>query len=405
MYDEFIVGASSPVWMRAVMVREGDDVVTRCCVVAHGQFMPIEVRVNIPKLIAALRALGFEQATQDQVGGFGSFLKKAVKSVTKNKLVKSVGKVVKKVVKSPVVQVMNPMAAIAAHTTSKALGGKGVIKGPAGKVVDLGASMALKAAGPAAKLPAVGAGALKYVSPKTLSALSVGLSAVKTAKAGSAIAQVAKSAQAQLYAGRRVASHIPNLIATLEKRAASKKQVKAAAKKVKAAAKKAVKVKKAVKKAAPKLAKQVVKSAKVKKSLQTIAKKAKAGSAEAKLASKVIARSAKALDQVTAANSKASGGVRGLLILPSGRVVKSPKGRFHQLKSTTARPETLYRGPNEPALKGNFSAVSGWRALAVGHGPAWGGALDPGNDYDGPLSPVRHSGGSYRLDVAGRLTP
>lgn len=57
------------------------------------------------------------------------------------KLARGIGKGLKKVVRNPVVQVLNPAAAIAVHTSSKALGGKGTIKGPLGKVVDAGTSV------------------------------------------------------------------------------------------------------------------------------------------------------------------------------------------------------------------------------------------------------------------------
>src|SRR5262245_64245585 len=102
-YD--LIGAApqspTPVWLRAVMVQEGDDVVTRCCVVTQGQFFPIEVRVNVPQLVKQLRALGIKPGPDAQVSGFGSFLKKAVKAVTKNKIVKTVTKTVGKVIKNP----------------------------------------------------------------------------------------------------------------------------------------------------------------------------------------------------------------------------------------------------------------------------------------------------------------
>lgn len=57
------------------------------------------------------------------------------------KLARGIGKIAKKVVKNPIVQVMNPALAITAHTSSKAMGGKGVIGGKAGKIVDLGTSV------------------------------------------------------------------------------------------------------------------------------------------------------------------------------------------------------------------------------------------------------------------------
>ncbi len=59
------------------------------------------------------------------------------------KLARGIGKGLKKVVKNPVVQIMNPALAITAHTSSKAMGGKGVIRGPAGRIVDAGTSVVM----------------------------------------------------------------------------------------------------------------------------------------------------------------------------------------------------------------------------------------------------------------------
>jgi hypothetical protein len=81
------------------------------------------------------------QAVGWDVLGIGKFTKKAAKTVNK-KVLRPVGKVVGKVARNPVVQVMNPALAIGYHTSSKALGGKGTIKGVAGRVVDAGAGVA-----------------------------------------------------------------------------------------------------------------------------------------------------------------------------------------------------------------------------------------------------------------------
>lgn len=376
---ELVLGAApTPVWMKAVSTREGSDIVTRCCVVAGGEFFPIEVRVNVPELARQLRATGL-LGSGDSVSGFGSFLKKAVRAVTKNKVTRAVSKAVSKVVKNPIVQLANPMMAISAHTLGKAATGKGTIKGPLGKVVDMGASAALSAAGPAAKLgnlmpklPPVGAGALNFVRPQTAAALGVGMRTVSAARSGGVIAAAAKTVQ-------NAARHRPEL-----------------GKKVQALG--------------PALAKKVVESSKVKASIANIAQKAKAGSVDARLAASVIARSSGALDRISALGQATTGGVAGLLITPDGRIVKAPRGKFLQKQSTSPRPETLYRGPKLPTLKGLFSAVSG--------SPEWGGHRDPGQEIDGPFYPVRDPGGSWPLDdyaaasapyaenaVAGWLTP
>ncbi len=71
----------------------------------------------------------------DESSDFGGFSFK--------KLARGIGKGFKKVVKNPVVQAMNPALAITAHTSSKAVGGKGVIRGRAGKLVDAGTSVVM----------------------------------------------------------------------------------------------------------------------------------------------------------------------------------------------------------------------------------------------------------------------
>lgn len=369
-----------PVWLRAVTTREGDDIVTRCCVVTQGDLFPIEVRVNLPALVAQARALGLIQDAS--VAGFGSFLKKAVKSITHNKIVKAVTGTVKKVVSNPVVQLANPIAAIAIHTTAKAATGRGTIKGAAGRVVDAGTAVATAAAGPAAS-----AGALKFVSSKATAALGVGLKTAMSARLGGTVAAVAKTAAGQVALGKKAAA-----VVNAQKTPALKA---AALSKVKPLIQRAVAVQKTVQKTAPALAKKVVVSSKVKASLASIAAKAKAGNADARLAAAVIARSNRALDEVARLRQQYAGGVPGLVITPGGRIVKAPRGKFTMTASTApkgSQPSTLYRGPKDPPLKGVFSAVSG---------PSWGGYDDPGNQYEGPLGPITHPDGRVLLDDLG----
>lgn len=368
---EDLISGNSPVWMRAVMVREGDDIVTRCCVVTQGQLLPIEVRVNIPKLIAAMRALGMDRqfAGQDAVSGFGSFLKKAAKTITHNKIVKAVGKVASKVVHNPVAQFAFPGVALGLHNASVLTGGKGILPGPIGDIVNAGvkttASVVLPGVGPKAieatqklgkairsgqsplsALPSIGLGALDFVAPKAAAALGVGLKTVLSASAAGNIAAAAKTAQQQVALGKAAAQSL----------AAGKVDPKRAMPLVQAALATRAKVQAL----APALARQVVASNQVKASLATIAAKAKAGSPDAKLAASVIAKSQKALDAVKKVQVQAAGGTPGLLITSDGRIVKAPKGRFMLRTSTTARPDLLYRGPRDPVMKGSFSAVSGY---------------------------------------------
>lgn len=357
--------AGKAVWLRAVSRREGDYLVTRCCVVTEGQAFPVEVRVNVPALARQLRASGLVTEGDDRVAGFGSFLKKAVKTVTKSKIVRSVGKAVGKVVKSPVFAVVNPAAAIAVHTTAKAATGKGTLKGAAGKVVDFGASAALAAAPGASralKVAPVGASALAFVSPKALAALEVGMKTVEKARAGAAISGAAKVALAQKQAG------------TLPKAAA-----------------------RALQKNGKALAKQVVASNQVKAAVATIAAKAKAGSPEAKQAAVAILAANQAIKTQAAVRTALAGGDAGMLLLPSGKLVRSPRGKFAASSAAAAQAGTLYRGPKTPVLHGRFSAVSG-SPYAQNHSPGWGGDDDPADGTDGPLGALTPPGARFELE-------
>lgn len=366
-----------PVWLRAVTRREGDDIVTQCCIVAEGQFFPVTVRVNVPALLSELRSLGIVPTGQDAVSGFGSFLKKAVKAVTKNKIVKAVGKVAKKVARNPLVQIANPALAITTHTTSRALGGKGTIKGKLGKAVDFGTKLTTSAVPAASAAP----GMLSHVSPKAVAALGVGLKTASAARFGGQVAAAAKLAQSQVARGRAAASLVTQ----------GKLSKVAAAPLIQAA----TKAQAAVKKAAPALAKKAVASSKIKTQLAAIAQASRAGNAEAKLAASVIARSSRALDDIAKIQSQAGAGIPGLLVTASGKIVKAPRGRFRLANISTGR-DLLYTGPGKTALKGTFTAVAG---------PAWGGERDPGNDIEGPFNPIRHPEGRWLLDTVGALTP
>jgi|SRR5262245_5532719 len=396
MTPELLVSGAKPVWLRAVMVREGDDVVTRCCVVAEGQFFPIEVRVNVPKLVASLRALGLDQSTRDQVGGFGSFLKKAVKKVTKSKIVKAVGKAVKKVANSPIAMVANPGMVLGAHTTAKAVTGKGLVKGKLGAAIDLSTKYGSMVV-PAAAAPS----ALSFVGPKAAAALGVGLRAIKVAKVGPAISAAAKVAQQKINLGKAAAAAIQKKTVPPPRALPLVKQ--------------AAVLRAGVQKLAPALAKQAVQSANVQKAFLDIRSKAAAGNVDARAAASVLARSAQALSTIQKLQAANAGGLPGLLITAQGRIVRAPKGRFLQSATKTALPGTLYRGRDTPTLRGSFSAVSGWGAIAgavdeaIGASPGWGGNLDPGNDIEGPLYDAVDPQDRVLLDdysaAAGMLTP
>ena len=438
MMDSVLVGAAQPVWMRAVMVQEGDDIVTRCCVVTDGDLFPIEVRVNIPRLFAAAQRLGLHtQAGQTQVGLFG-FIKKAAKAVTKNKIVKAVGKVAKKTVSVTKSIVNNPYVQYGSAALLAAVPG-----GQAASAAIVTASLAAKAASPvlnvvhqaakdvkkltssAPKKPSealpVGLGALGFIKPQAATALGIGLKTGMIAQAAQKVAAAAKTAQQQVDNGKRAASVLNN---PANKTRMSATQIAA----TKAVVQRAVNIQNGIKKLAPALAKQTVQSQKVKTQLQSIASAAKNGNVQAKLASRVLAPSINAISLVNKLQSEAAGGLPGLLVTSTGRIVRAPKGRFIQKTSVTAHPDVLYRGPKTPTLKGLFTAVSGCvggDGLSVidtegvdftdGYAsidgyeqhssPGWGGDDDPGNDIDGPRTAVRYEEGFIIDRAAGAWTP
>jgi hypothetical protein len=210
---------------------------------------------------------------------------------------------------------------------------------------------------------------MSFVSPKSLAAFGVGMRTVATARAGGAIAAVAKNAQAEIHLGRQAAGMLlqkskaplsgaapPN---TPARTAQTAKQFPAAH----ALVRRAVTLRANIAKSGPALAKKVVLSAKVKSSIFAIAQKARAGNPDALLAASVIARSAQALDHVARLQQAHAGGVAGLLLTADGRILRAPRGHFLQKTSAVSRPDTLYRGPKNPALKGSFSAVAGSKMM------------------------------------------
>jgi hypothetical protein len=405
------VGSSAglPIFVKTMIVQEGDELVAKCCVVAGGSFTPIVVRVNLPALAKMLAARGM-LPKGDSVAGFGSFLEGIGKAVLKNPVSKAVGKVVSKVAKSPIVQIANPMMAITTHTISKGAGGKGTVKGKLGGAIDLGAAI-------------VAPRALAHVSSQAVGALGLGAKTVMASQAGKTVSNLARQAQTVVAQGKQAASLLK----------LGKLQPKTALPLIK----KAVAMRANVAKIAPALAIKTAGAKKVQAAIANVAAKAKAGSKEAKQAATAIAAAAKMTDKISAAQQVAASGNAGFVLTADGKIRRSPKGKFVR---TAALPmvETLYRGAKEPPLRGSFAAVSGarerrrdsdaherrtlvpaeYRALEAevyralveddyqrdtmpappptrgsrvsGH-QSWGGDRDPGDEYDGPVYAVRYA--------------
>jgi hypothetical protein len=358
------VGSASgaPVWIRAVTKREGQNLVTQCCIVAAGDIHPFTISVNLSALAAQvkrLQAAGIlrepQAAGRATVSGFGSFLGKLAHGITHNAVTKAVGKVVTKVVRSPIVQIANPMMAITAHTISKAATGKGTIKGRLGTAVDLGTSVVVPHG-------------LAHVGPQALGALGIGAKAVMASQAGATIRAVAKDAQHVVAQGKQAAA----LLQTGRLTAAAAAPL----------IEKAVNVRASVSKLAPKLAVNVGNAKKVQAAIARVASRAKAGSPEARKAAVTIASAAKMIDKISAAEQAVGGGNAGFVVTAQGKIRRAPKGKFVRTAALPAI-ETLYRGASLPPLRGSFSAVSGHAA--------WGGDRDPGDDTDGPFTPARYN--------------
>lgn len=361
------IAGDAPLWIRAVVTREGDDLVTKCCIVADADVHPFEVRVNMRHLASAVRKMMAEGKlpaglAADKVGGFGSFLGKVGRAITHNKVTKAVGKVVKKVVSNPIVQIANPMAAITAHTIIKAATGSGVIRGPAGKLVDLGAAVAAPAG-------------LAHVTPQAIGALGLGAKTIMATKMAGTISAVAKDAQRAVALGNQAAAAL--------------KTGKITAAVAKPLVQRALAVKATVSKVAPALSTKAKISKDVKKSLVSIAAKARAGNPDARYTAAVIARTAKMSDEIGRLQQAAGGGNAGFVITATGKIKKAPKGKFVQRASVPVF-ETLYRGASTIPLRGVFTAVSGadYPGGPLDRGQSWGGEDDPGDDYEGPFLPV-----------------
>lgn len=328
--------------LNIMLRREGDQVVAHCCAIEPDSTPHIfQIAVDIPALVRQLAPLALSHTAkqQDSVSGFGSWLKKAVKTVTHAKIVKGVLGVVKSVVKNPVFQAVMPMAAITAQTFAHATGSKDILPGPLGKIVNAGTSTALSLV-PGGAISNVA----KQVSPQAFAALGVASKTLSTIHVGAGISAAAKQASRTITRGKAAAQLVK-----------SGKLTAAAAKPL---VQKAVATRALASKMAPALAKRVVLGAKVKTALAATATKAKAGSPDARLQAAVIARTQKMHDQLAMAHQAAAGGLPGIVITADGRIQKSAKGRWTQ-KSSLPALSTLYRGPKDTPLRGAFAAVAG----------------------------------------------
>jgi hypothetical protein len=166
----------------------------------------------------------------DIVGGFFGSIAKVVKGA--GKVVKQAGKAagnaVSAVGRNKVFQVAMPVAAIAAHTTAKTLGGKPVFKGALGKAIDAGAGVALGKVSAVAKTNLGNAFVFPQSGVPSLQATATANALIKAAKAPATKAKalgVISRTRALAAKGDVSAKRAVSLLATAAK--ATAKPVKA----------------------------------------------------------------------------------------------------------------------------------------------------------------------------------
>lgn len=360
------------VWTKTHLRQEGHYLVATTYLVAAGSPTVFEMRVDLrplekiaEKVHAALHAkmAGGSPAVGFSFSGAWKSIKKTAKKIGKTKLVKAVSGAVSAVTKNKVFQVAMPVAALSAHGTSRALGGKGVLTGPLGKLAD---------AGTAATMSVVpGAAAAQFANPRTLAAFATAKSAINAASTGKKLAQTAMVAKSAIDAGNRALGAVVTKAA--EKTGASAADAAQALARTSAATKaKILSSLPAVKKAAEIRAKLNAPNVKAilvklkaqadvaKRALQQTAYDARyaTGSkqADAKKSAAIVNLVARNDARIAAIAQKNAGGLPGILIDKNGTV---SRGRF-TVKASSASPSAalLYTGPGK-VQRGSFARVAG----------------------------------------------
>lgn len=360
------------VWTKTHLRQEGNYLVATTYLVAAGSPTVFEMRVDLRPLekIAEKvhQALHAKLAGQPTAIGFSfskawKSIKKTAKKIGKTKLVKAVSSAVSAVTKNKVFQLAMPAAALGAHTTSRALGGKGVFEGPLGKVVD---------AGTAAVMTVVpGGAAARAVNPRTLAAFATAKAAVNAASAGKKLIQTATIAKNAINAGNRALGSVVTRVAS-RANAAPAAAAAALARAAPTTKAKILTSLPAVRKAAEirarlnapnvkaTLAKIKANAEIAKKALQKTAYDARyaTGSkqADAKKSAAIVNLVARNDARIAAIAQKNAGGLPGILIDSSGKV---SRGRF-TVRSMSANPSAplLYTAPGQ-VQRGSFTRVAG----------------------------------------------
>lgn len=219
------LGEKAGVWVKTHFREEGHYLVATTFLVAAGSPSVFELRIDMRPLekvaTAVHQALHAKMAAASGTPTVGfSFakafrsIKKTAKKIGQTKLVKAVSKTVNSVVKNKVFQLALPVGAVAAHTLNKASGGKGVVPGALGRVIDMGTSSVM------AVIPGGAAGAM--ANPKSLAAFSSAQAAIKAATAGKQLLSTANAAKSILAKGNAIAQRAVSMQTTVAKDAAKK---------------------------------------------------------------------------------------------------------------------------------------------------------------------------------------
>lgn len=370
------IAAKTGVWTKTHFRQEGPFLVATTYLVAAGSPTVFEMRVDLrplEKIAERIHARLHEKMAGGATVGFSfskawKSIKKTAKKIGRSKLVKSVGKAVKSVVNNRAFQIAMPLTVLQAQAVSRATGGKGIVKGPLGKLADVANStiMSVVPGGTAAN--------------RTLAAFGAAKSAIDAAKTGQKLVQTALAAKNAIAGGNQAMNNIFNRVAAkqftgqdpkafaaaqlaartalLKTSAATKAKIVASIPAVKKAAEIKARLSQPSVKAA--LVKMKAQADSAKKALQQTAYNARFATGPKKIQAqqdaKIVNLVARNDAKIAAVAQRNAGGLPGILIDKNGRITR---GRFG-VRAFNAAPNAslLYTAPGK-VLRGQFNVVSG----------------------------------------------
>lgn len=380
---------TSGVWYKARFYRDGHFLCATVYSVAAGEPRIIQLQVDLrPIARAILRAhstlhaseiakasLGSSRANADVVGwSLGKLwrgAKKAAAKIGRSKLVRGVTGAVMKVASNKAFQVVMPAAALAAHTTSKALGGKGAFKGALGAAVNLGTGAVLSSIPGGALSKGLSASVLtSRISQNAIGAYATANQAVAQLEAGRKVMQTATSAASTIRRGTTLARKVTNQSA----RTAAAVSRAGATMNAKTKAAVVARTRSSTRKAAPVIAKAAavartlqrpivkkalvgtrVQAGKAEALLRNVKNAAATGNLDAQKSAVIVDLVARNRARIQAMAQASAGGLPGILITKDGKL---QRGRFRVQAKTTAT-GVLYQGAGSPSERAPFTSVSG----------------------------------------------